>query len=326
MSLCGLLNFGTDCYINSITQLLISLNIFEKCILYDTNSALLSEFKYLSKNMVNNKIVNPNKWLNSIRLSAEKNEILEFNEFNQSDVTEFLLFILDEFHKANKRSVSINISGQTIKDQDDIAITTYKKFKLLYENDYSDIIYHFYGFGVTTISSRLNSSKSIISESFNIISLAIPDVHNNLLTIYNCFDEYFKDEELKEDNLWYNEDTKNKEPAIKTYKVWQFPNILIISFKRFNNNGNKDKRLIYSPLYNLDLCKYSIGYDSHNSFYTLHAVCNHFGNTSLGGHYTITINNNNKWLHYNDSTIEEVNPNNVITQASYCLVYKKNIK
>ena len=54
--------------------------------------------------MIDNKIVNPNKWLNTIRLSAEKNGILEFNEFNQSDVTEFLLFILDEFHKANKRS------------------------------------------------------------------------------------------------------------------------------------------------------------------------------------------------------------------------------
>ena len=325
MSSCGLLNFGTDCYINSITQLLISLDIIDKFKLYN-ESMLLSEFKSLSKNMINNKIVNPNKWLNTIRNIAESNGILEFNQFNQSDVTEFLLFILDEFHKANKRTVNINISGQKVKDQDDIAINIYKKFKQLYENDYSDIIYHFYGFGVTNISSKLNSSKSIIAEPFNIISLAIPNVQNNLLTIYNCLDEYFKDEELTGDNIWFNEDTNNKEPAIKTYKAWQFPNILIISFKRFQNNGKKDKRLIYSPLYNLDLCKYSVGYDSHHSYYNLHAVCNHFGNSSIGGHYTITIKNNNHWLHYNDSTIEEIDPNNVISQVSYCLIYKKNIK
>ena len=322
MSSCGLLNFGTDCYINSITQLLISLDIFDKFKIYNT-SKLLEEFKWLSSNMNKNKTVNPNRWLNAIRSKAEENGILEFNEFNQSDVTEFLLFILDEFHNANKRDVSINITGQKMRDQDDIAINIYKKFKLLYEKDYSDIIYHFYGFGVTNISSKLNTSKSIIPEPFNIISLAIPTVHNNLLTIYNCLDEFFKDEELTDDNIWYNEDTKTKEPAIKTYKAWQFPNILIISFKRFQNNGKKDKRLIYTPLYNLDLCKYSLGYDSNNSFYNLHAVCNHFGNSSIGGHYTITINNNNKWLHFNDSNIEEINPNNVISQASYCLVYKK---
>ena len=51
-------------------------------------------------------------------------------------------------------------------------------------------------------------------------------------------------------------------------------------------------------------------------------VCNHSG-SCLGGHYTSYVKNNDKWYHFNDTNISEINENNVISAKTYCLFYKK---
>ena len=45
----------------------------------------------------------------------------------------------------------------------------------------------------------------------------------------------------------------------------------------------------------------------------------------MGGHYTAFVKNvDNKWLHYNDRLVEQVdNPDNIISPAAYCLFYRK---
>ena len=57
-----------------------------------------------------------------------------------------------------------------------------------------------------------------------------------------------------------------------------------------------------------------------NKIYDLYAVVNHIGNLS-GGHYYSIIEQNNKWIKYNDSEVSDFS-RTFDTQEAYILIYK----
>ena len=44
---------------------------------------------------------------------------------------------------------------------------------------------------------------------------------------------------------------------------------------------------------------------------------------NLENPYCYVKNANNKWYHFNDTSVSEVNENNIITNKGYCYFYKK---
>ena len=69
--------------------------------------------------------------------------------------------------------------------------------------------------------------------------------------------------------------------------------------------------------------KYILGYNSDSYIYDLYGICNHFGDVG-GGHYSAYIKNNNgKWYHFNDTSVEEINKENLLSNNAYCLFYLK---
>ena len=85
----------------------------------------------------------------------------------------------------------------------------------------------------------------------------------------------------------------------------------------------KINTIITTPTNNLNLSKYVVGYDKESYIYELFGVCNHSGGCH-GGHYTAFVKNaNNKWYHFNDTSVSEVNENNIITNKGYCYFYRK---
>ena len=133
----------------------------------------------------------------------------------------------------------------------------------------------------------------------------------------------------KVDEQYFNEEKNQKEDVDRSLCVWSFPNILVISFKRFNNRGRKDQRLVNFEINDLNLSKYVKGYDKNSFIYDLYGICNHNGGT-WGGHYTACVKNaNGKWYHFNDTNVHEIGENDVekiISNQAYCLFYeKKNV-
>ena len=105
-----------------------------------------------------------------------------------------------------------------------------------------------------------------------------------------------------------------------------FNNILVITLKRFGNNGRKDQRFIDFPLENLDFSKYIAGYDKESYKYNLYGICNHSGGVA-GGHYTAYVkNSNNKWYHFNDTNCNEVSVGKLKSPLAYCFFYRKQKK
>lgn len=335
--LTGLANVGNTCYLNSCMQILshtYELNNFLNNKSYKNkindkpDSVLLIEWDNLREMMWSkNCVIAPNGFVQAIQnISKIKNKEL-FSGYEQNDISEFLLFILDSFHNSLAREVNMEINGVIKNDIDKLAVKCYNMMSKTYKSEYSEILEMFYGISVTQISSIDNTIIKSNPEPFCTISLSIPeDINgnsNHSFTLIDCMNEYCKEERLEGDNAYMNDKTGKKEDVNKRTMFWNLPNIIIIDIKRYNLMGRKMLNYIDVPLQDVDLSNYVIGYDKKSYIYDLYGVCNHSGGT-LGGHYTCTIKNpNGKWYEFNDTSITELPENKIISNKSYCLFYRK---
>jgi ubiquitin carboxyl-terminal hydrolase 8 len=238
-----------------------------------------------------------------------------FADGSENDFTEFLTFIVEIIHQIMSRKLVVTINRENITNK--IGQKCAKTIRELYNREYSEIISMFYGLTYSTIySKKTGKLHSVNCEPFLILDLPIS---LNECSLEQCIQHYILPEELSGENAWYNEKTNEKEDVIKKINFWSFPNILIISLKRFTN---EHKTLVRFPLTDFDLNNYISEYKCEDSIYDLYAVANHFGNID-GGHYTALVKIKEQWIHFDDKITTIVD--NVITPFAYCLFYvKKN--
>jgi ubiquitin C-terminal hydrolase len=335
--LSGLANLGNTCFINSCMQVLshtyelndfLNEETYKKKVKNKYESALILEWDNLRKILwSSNCIVSPGKFINTIQKIAQIKDMEIFTGYSQNDLSEFLLFLIDCFHSSLSREIKMSISGVPENETDYIAIQCFEMIKNMYSKEYSEIWNLFYGVHVSEITClETDKQLKITPEPYFMINLPIPP-DNKSPSLIDCFDLYVKGEILKDDNAWYNEETKQKMDITKKIQFWSFPNILVIDLKRFNSKNQKNKILVSFPIDNLDLSKYVIGYKKNSYNYDLYGVCNHSGSV-LGGHYTSYVKNaNNKWYHYNDTNVNEVAElETIISPKAYCLFYRKKQK
>jgi ubiquitin carboxyl-terminal hydrolase 2/21 len=332
--LSGLTNLGNTCFLNSTMQVLshtyelnmfLEMNTYKKKLNNKYDSALLLEWDELRNLLWNeNCIVSPFKFVKTVQKLARLKGQDMFTGFNQNDLPEFLIFIIDCFHNALSREVNMTINGKIENEKDEIAVKCFERIKQMYENEYSEIWKIFYGIHVSLLENASTGKKiSITPEPFFIINLPIP-LNNKCPSLIDCFDLYVEYELMDGDNSIQIEGSNEKVSAKKSISFWSLPQILVIDIKRFNTTMKKNQVMIDFPLENLDLSKYIIGYDKSSYIYDLYGVCNHSGSL-LGGHYTAFVKNmNDKWYHYNDTTVSEVKiAEQIKTPKAYCFFYRK---
>ena len=332
--LTGLANVGNSCYINSCMQLLSHtyelndfLDSFNKDKINNNVEALIfKEWDKLRQLMWSeNCTIAPWGYIKAVQFVAKKKDMDLFTGFAQNDVSEFLLFIIDCMHTGIKREVNMTISGNPENSTDILATECFKMMQNMYKREYSELLNIFYGISVTQIKSF--DSDEILSrtcEPFSLLSLSLPE--KNMISIFDCLDLYGKDEELCNDNAWFNDKTNRKEDVKKNTVFWSLPNILIVHLKRFNNANRKIHTMVTTPITDVDFSKWISGYNASEYIYDLFGTGNHSGSV-LGGHYTANVKNaNGKWYSFNDTRVEEITENSVITQHTYCLFYRKKNK
>ena len=331
--LSGLTNLGNTCFINSCMQIIshtyelnefLDKETYKKKLKKKSDSVLLLEWDNLRKLLwKENCTVTPGKFIQIVQKVSQIKGNELFTGFAQNDLPEFLLFIIDCFHSALSREVSMTINGNIENQTDEVAKKCYQMIKEMYSKDYSEIWNIFYAIHISEISS-LETSKIInyTPEPYFIIDLPIPE-NNKSPSLYDCFQLYTEGEVLQGENGLADENGK-KVDIRKKISFCSFPNILVISFKRFKSNGMKNQIQIQFPVSNLNLSQYAVGYKKDDYEYDLFGVCNHSGGV-LGGHYTCFIkNSNSKWYHFNDTQVTEImNIENILCQKAYCLFYRK---
>lgn len=335
--LSGLSNLGNTCFLNACMQVLshtyelndfLNLETYKKRLKNKYESAMLIEWDDLRKLLWSeNCIVSPVKFVRTVQKLAQIKGQELFTGYDQNDMTEFLIFVIDCFHESLSREVNMNIVGTVVNERDKIAMVCFERIKQMYSKDYSEIWNIFYGIQVSHLTSiETENIMSMTPEPYFIINLPIPP-NMNQPSLLDCFDLYVESEIMDGDNCVLNELTGQKEAAKKALSFWSFPTVLVIDIKRFNSSNRKKQNLVDFPIDNLNLSKYVIGYNKESYVYDLYGVCNHSGSV-LGGHYTSFVKNaNGKWYHCDDTNITEVtNPQQIVTPKAYCFFYRKRVE
>ena len=167
--LSGLTNLGNTCFLNSTMQVLshtYELNEFLEKKTYKNrlnnnyDSVLLIEWDNLRELLwKENCIVSPFKYVKTVQKIAKLKKQDIFTGFNQNDLPEFLIFVIDCFHTALAREVNMTIEGNVKDEKDKIAVKCFERIKQMYEKDYSEIWNIFYGIQVSQLEDCITNKK-----------------------------------------------------------------------------------------------------------------------------------------------------------------------
>jgi len=227
------------------------------------------------------------------------------NEQKQIVVNEFI-----EFKKANQDSF--------------VMIMAMNYWKMFVCDSHSIITDLFYGMFYSTVECLKCRNITHKFDAFNILAL---EMKNTDTTLEDSLAEFTKEEKLVGDEQYFCEYCNSKVDASKKICIFEVPNILIVQFKRFNNNNTKNHSKVTFPIDRLDISKYTTNvHKVKNTVYNLNAVSRHVGSCG-GGHYTAYVKHNNKWYDFDDQDIwhvplDKLN-DELITKDAYILFYTR---
>jgi len=152
------------------------------------------------------------------------------------------------------------------------------------------------------------------------------------ISLQDCLDEFMKEEQLGEDDLWYCPQCKKHQQATKKFDLWSVPDVLVVHLKRFSNSRalrDKIEAFVDFPIEGLDLtemveerkiakklqeqgvdiAQLKFGDLDEPLLYDLYAVDEHRGGLG-GGHYRACAFNDltGQWYQFDDSFVSLSGP------------------
>lgn len=114
------------------------------------------------------------------------------------------------------------------------------------------------------------------------------------VTLSDCLDEFTKEEELSEEDLWYCPKCKKHQRATKKFDLWRMPEIMVVHLKRFSHSrtwrDKIDALIDFPTMEPLDLTDRVLSIQDPENIkqedrliYDLYGVDNHYGGLG-GGH------------------------------------------
>ena len=128
------------------------------------------------------------------------------------------------------------------------------------------------------------------------MTLPLPTTKTDTCSIGDCLEKYFESETMAGKNKYLCSHCESYQTAVKTFKISDLPENLIIHFNRFKPNGNvieKNTKDVKFSLDNLSLAQYC-STPLNNTEYSLYAISNHNGELNQG-HYTAYCKKDNTW-------------------------------
>ena len=353
--LLGLVNLGNTCFMNTCLQILSHTPELTQALMSKRISILPddSSAKQANKNLAlhwialknalwtvpptetktksKSKSVNPGAFHQAFQKNITTKNHDTFDGFQQNDVSEMLVLLMDCFHGAISREVVMNIRGKSVSPLDKVAIQCYEMMTRIYTKDYSELLPVFFGICVSEIVSQA-SGKSIgfNPEPFFEINLSIPTLSapSTSITLKQCLGLHCSGEVIDD---YTNETTKQNEIVKKQMSFWSLPTILVISLKQFNR---RSKAFIDFPFI-IDMKPYLLECRRNaasplSNIYELYGVCQHHGN-SRGGHYTACVKHatSREWYMFNDKEVHHLESAStdsqqiIVNPSAYCLFYRR---
>ena len=218
------------------------------------DAIILNEYNGLRKLMNGGNIISPKRFIYYVQEVATKKGRLCLLDSNKM-TPEFLIFLLDRAYNSICRPISVNVTA-ILNKNDNLAIVCYKLLrKYMKRNIVKSWIYFMeYMFPIL----HLCQVKYIVlnQEYYSILDLPMND---NTGSLYDCFD-IFTNADVIDD--YVNDKTRKREKVTSKF-ILNFPKILMICLKRYNNHIRKRNKMVECPEV-LDLTKYKrVRYKEH---------------------------------------------------------------
>ncbi|KAH7648702.1 ubiquitin C-terminal hydrolase of the cysteine fold [Cryptosporidium bovis] len=338
----GLKNFGNTCYMNAGLQFIAAMGIFteenfgdikiNKSSSEEVCKSLISVLIRLSKpnnsNMGNNSSLGNNNedYLAPYQLYKQLKQLNPhlFNQ-RQQDAHEFIMYVLEIIHDGtliacNSPKIPNEELERLSKRSARPGITFWNDYLMRNNSILNNSIC---GQFRSRITCQNCGNHSDTYDPFLDITLALPETpdDNNNITIGSCFRKFFEQQQLFQDNdePSYNcSNCHNIVNATRYINISQFPRIMLVTLKRFNNNGGKCNAIVTFKTAGIVLKSLTeIGH------FKLVAVLQHNGSTLFQGHYVSYVlkGETDKWYKFDDEIVTLVDDILDEEIQAYCLLY-----
>lgn len=302
----GLANMGSTCYLNSLIQYTMSIDILSDYLHINRDSILKKEgvlkeyYRLLIKDStlnINDNAIVPSEFLQSwmdnfpmyAGLSREHDPteamLHFFSCFNIDGVSPTTAVFSDDDATIVKPGIIANIFGYVARRWTTCPSNHVK----------------------TSLEYQSSLPLEVIDNANNIIEL-LASYFNNGSTVYKC-----------DSGCQGIEVTGNI-----VIKFLEMPTFLIVTLNR-SGNGTNGKKLtpVAFPVDNLDLSEFCAESIDGGMVYDLHCAIFHCGNTLHSGHYYTVCRESQTWYKYNDRTVEIMDPVDFSPIEVYALIYRQ---
>lgn len=322
----GLVNVGNTCFFNTALQCINAVKYFVGYFLSDQYNEDINlekkevEFVESYANFLK-AFWSENCHVKPVRLKDIMGKFYDpYAGFRQNDSAECYCKILELLHEGMSYKVEIipvdNGRAKTLMDRVNLmAIETWRK---RYKDDFSIPLKMFYGQFWSRVKCMECGNISHNFDPFGIINLPVSHKTN---TLEDCINYYVLSENMEGDNQVYCEKCKKNCISKKKTSIWKMPPVLTIGFNRFDDYGRKISKHIEFPITKVNFGDLVEKPADKRAVYDLVAVANHSGGLNGGHYWAFCKATNGKWYEYNDSSVNEMGEDMLVSSTAYYLVY-----
>jgi len=339
----GLINMGLTCYGNAVIQNMRHLSklvwimedgkyntLFKKKPmerrkkLQDVTSSF-AEMIHLLEKCKNGQSVRPGMFWKRIPTAVQDTLYEQLASKMCHDSHEFFLFLFEAIHESTSQEVDMRIvRPPPITPEDRLVHGALKAWQETFTKEYSPLIHMFYGMFHQKTECQACKNVSHRWEAFNALKVAVPHEGDK----FNLMDA-LRDDMLEEDIEEYVCEICGppRRAAKKTVTIWRMPLALVITLKRFKNDGKKIHTALAPLPAFIDFAPYFSKESPElpgETRYTLRGMVDHHGPPSFG-HYIAQCRHlgNDKWYTYDDESVRDM-PGPHFGNANYMLFLERH--
>ncbi len=306
---CGLINLGNTCYLNSSLQILRTIPEWAAFCADEPEKAfanaeskearLLKSYIDLTRGMwaqTKQMICRPALFLKDLRAAVRDGIYEQFGQPIPNDGHEFMQYLLDQFHEALK------MSGPQAEETASAAV---KAWCEIWRRDYSPLVNIVFGLDQVQCICAACGNVSTRYETFNMLKVGLSnDREVSFRDLFNMERETTEIEDYACDKC-----APVRRPAKIVRRLWRLPPNIMMVFRRFNENRTKNSAVIpnCSAVNFKEFFSAESPEESASWTYEPMATLDHFG-THMGGHYSAQTYNcvMKKWYLYDDTNVNEI--------------------